>query len=71
MVCVKGEGKQMKVRLTIMTENDRPVEALGDNPERKIWDAWDAVLKFMNKCDKDGASAHLENVEIVRDEVTE
>lgn len=37
----------MKIRLTIMTENDKPVENLGDNPEEKIKKAWDILLSMM------------------------
>lgn len=58
----------MKIRLTIMTENDKPVENLGDNPEEKIKKAWDALLTMITLMSTDNEDAYVEHVEVVRDE---
>ena len=53
----------MKVRVTILTENDKPVSALGDNPEEKAKRAWELILALLNAAGEDRAT--LEKVEIV------
>lgn len=53
----------MKVRVTIMTENDKPISVLGENPEEKIKRGWELVLALLNAQSEDRAT--LENVEIV------
>lgn len=53
----------MKVRVTIMTENDKPVSVLGENPEEKIKRGWELVLALLNTRSEDKAT--LEKVEIV------
>lgn len=58
----------MRIRLTIITENNQPVEGLGNNPEKKIKDAWNAVLRLMGLVGENDDSAYVENVEIVREE---
>ena len=59
----------MKIRLTIMTENDKPVENLGDNPEEKIKKAWDVLLTMMSLMSEDNNdNAYVERVEVVRGE---
>ena len=58
----------MKIRLTIMTENDKPVENLGDNPEEKIKKAWNALLTMVTLMSADNEDAYVEYVEVVKDE---
>ena len=58
----------MKIRLTIMTENDKPVENLGDNPEEKIKKAWDALLTMITLMSENNENAYVERVEVVRSE---
>ena len=58
----------MKIRLTIMTENDKPVENLGDNPEEKIKKAWDALLTMITLMSENNENAYVERVEVVRGE---
>jgi hypothetical protein len=58
----------MKIRLTIMTENDKPVENLGDNPEEKIKKVWDAVLSMIALMSENNDNAYVERVEVVRGE---
>lgn len=53
----------MKVRVTIMTENDKPISVLGENPEEKIKRGWELVFALLNAQSED--KAMLENVEIV------
>ena len=54
----------MKIRLTVITENDKPVSVLGENPEEKIKEAWNLVLTLiatLNPRDK----AFVEKVEVI------
>lgn len=53
----------MKVRLTVMTENNVPVSELGENPEEKISKAWNAVIACYNLLSAD--NIYVENIEIV------
>lgn len=57
----------MKIRVTIMTENNVPVSTLGDNPLTKIKGAWECVVAVINECSnsENGDKAELEKVEIV------
>ena len=61
----------MKIRLTIMTENDKPVENLGDNPEEKIKKAWDVLLLMIAMMSENNENAYVEQVEVVRGESDE
>ena len=56
----------MKVRVTLMTENDKPVEVLGEDAEEKAKKAWDMLIGLLNRVSKD--TAYVESVEILRDE---
>ena len=58
----------MKIRLTIMTENDKSVENLGDNPEEKIKKAWDVLLTMITLMSENNENAYVERVEVVRGE---
>lgn len=53
----------MKVRVTLMTENDKPVSDLGENPEEKIRKAWEFVCALLNMRGDDRTT--LERAEIV------
>ncbi len=61
----------MKIRLTIMTENNKPVENLGDNPEEKIKKAWDVFLSMIALMSENNDNAYVERVEVVRGESDE
>lgn len=56
------EGR-MKVRVTLMTENDKPVSALGENPEKELKRGWELFCALLNMQSDDRAT--LERVEIV------
>ena len=58
----------MKIRLTIMTENDKPVENLGKNPEEKIKKVWDTLLTMISLMSTNNDNAYVEYVEVVKDE---
>ena len=58
----------MKIRLTIMTENDKPVESLGKNPEEKIKRVWDVLLTMISLMSEENEDAYVEHVEVVRGE---
>lgn len=53
----------MKVRVTIMTENDKPVSALGKNPEETSRRAWDLIIALINTQSDDKMT--VEKIEIV------
>lgn len=61
----------MKIRLIIMTENDKPVENLEDNPEEKIKKAWDVLLTMISLMSENNENAYVEQVEVVRGESDE
>ena len=59
----------MKIRLTLMTSNNRPVSALGSHAEEKIRLAWEMVLApLRGGADED--DVYVEKVEIVDEEET-
>lgn len=37
----------MKTRITILAENNVPISKLGSNPEQKVREAWEIVLRYM------------------------
>lgn len=39
----------MKLRVTLMTENDLPVSVLGPNPEEKARKAWEIMCALLNE----------------------
>lgn len=53
----------MKVRVTIRTENDKPLSVLGDNPEEKAKRAWEFMIALLNSQMNDKAT--LENIEVM------
>lgn len=54
----------MKVRVTLMTENDSPIEELGENPQEKIEHAWRIACMILT-ANSDGDICTLEKIEIV------
>lgn len=38
----------MKVRVTLMTSNNVPVSALGDDPEEKAKQVWEIAVAFLS-----------------------
>ena len=55
----------MKVRVTLLTENDKPVSALGDNPEEKVKKAWESIIAMIMLLDGKGRDkATVEKVEV-------
>ena len=56
----------MKIRLTVITENDKPVSILGENPEEKIKQAWDLVLTIIATLNP-GDKAFVEKVEVIEE----
>ena len=55
----------MKIRLTIMTENDVPVEALGENGLEKARGMWEILIALLSLQAKPNESISLEKVELV------
>lgn len=58
----------MKIKLTVITENKKPIELLGENPEQTIKATWNIVLKYLSSLSENEDSAYVENVEIMRGE---
>ena len=56
----------MKVRVTLMTENNVPVSELGENPEQKIREVWDAAIALIDLTSED--SIYVEKIELVEAE---
>lgn len=54
----------MKIRVTLLTENNKPVSVLGENPEAKIKQAWDLALTLIATLNP-GDKAFVEKVEVV------
>ena len=55
----------MRVRVILMTENDVPVERLGENPLEKLKGAWDVAIALISTLSPDNESVYVERVEIV------
>lgn len=55
----------MKVRITLMTENNVPLEELGDNPEDKIKLAWEIYLQCVSAGAENEDKAYVESVEVL------
>ena len=55
----------MKIKLTLITENNVPVESLGDEPEEKIKRAWELGLSIIASLSDDKSKAQVESVEIL------
>ncbi len=61
----------MKVRVTIMTENDVPFEKIASVPnvEEKVKAAWDYAIKLINTMILGGGeTAYVESTEIIKEE---
>ena len=57
----------MKVRVTLMTENDSPIEELGENPQKKIENAWRQCCDILTTLCDNGDIATLEKIEIINE----
>lgn len=55
----------MKVRVTLIVENNSPVSALGNNPEDKIRNAYDLLLSMVTLTSENGDCGKVEKVEIL------
>lgn len=55
----------MKIRVTLMTENNVPVSELGEYPERKIRHAWDALIGILALYQNSDEEIWVEKTEIV------
>ena len=57
----------MKVRVVLVTENNSPVKSLGKNPEKKVKDSWELLLKLAEVNSDNGDRGYVESVEILED----
>ena len=55
----------MKVRVTLMTENDVPVSSLSGDPEEIARKAWEIFLKTVCAFSEHNDYAYVEKVEII------
>ena len=55
----------MKIRVVLMTENNMPVSALGDNPEEIARRGWETFCALQNMKSEDRVT--LEKIEIIGD----
>ena len=55
----------MKIKLTLITENNVPVESLGEKPEEKVKQAWELALTMLAIMSDDDSKAQVESVEIL------
>lgn len=62
----------MKIRLTILTENDKPIPDVDIKTlEQKVKDVWQAIINGFLLFDSEKESATVESVEIVREDGTD
>ena len=59
----------MKTRVTIVAENDKPLSALGDNPNEKVRMAWELILNLIAL--QSGETVKVEKAEAWEDEQTD
>lgn len=57
----------MKIRLTIMTENDVPASVLGENGLEKVRQVWGTLITLLSLNAAPNESLSLENVELVEE----
>ena len=50
-----------------MTENDSPIEELGENPQKKIENAWRQCCDILTTLCDNGDIATLEKIEIINE----
>ena len=55
----------MKVRVTLMTENDIPASSLGNDPEGTARKAWEIFLKTVCAFSEHNDYAYVEKVEFI------
>ena len=52
----------MVTRITIVAENDKPMSALGDNPNEKVRMAWELILNLIAL--QSGETVRVESTEV-------
>ncbi len=57
----------MKVRVVLVTENNSPVERLGENATEKVKASWELLLKLAEVNSDNGDRGYVESVEILED----
>ena len=58
----------MKVRITVLTENDKPLPPVEDRPsEEQIVKVWQVIFDFMTLMGKSDERAIVESVEYVEE----
>ncbi len=58
----------MRIRVVMLTENNKPIENLGENPEEKVFAAWSAYANLLTVYSGDGEKCTIEKIEILPDE---
>lgn len=56
----------MKIRVTLLMENDKPISTLGENPEEKIRKVYEFILA-LGMMKSPGDNAVIEKIEIVEE----
>lgn len=58
----------MKVRITVLTENDKPLPPVEERPsEEQIVNAWQAIFDFMTIMTKSEERAIVESAEFIEE----
>lgn len=57
----------MKIRVTLMTENDKHVDASKEEIERQAKIGWDMVIKMILSASLSRENAYVESVELVEE----
>lgn len=57
----------MKIRITLIAENNKPVSSLGKNPEKVIEKAWNKMLIMLGAQGDNKDKGYVEAVEIVEE----
>lgn len=57
----------MKIRLTVMTENDVPAKALGENGLEKARRVWETLFALLSLQADSTDTIRLEKIELVED----
>ena len=58
----------MRLRVTLLTENNRPVSVLGPNPEEKARKAWNIMCALLNELSGENDDhVELESVEFLEE----
>lgn len=57
----------MKVKVTLITQNNSPLESLGEDPVATITRGWDLLCRMVELNSRNGDKATVEAVEIMED----